>query len=854
MAENNYMSSFDESAPRGEEYNLFEYIEPLLRSRWELLLIFLTAIVLSSFYNYWVTPLYRAQSSVIIRLWMSSSILREKESEIQTTVMKNDFNTKIKMIKSLPLGEELVRTLIDNGYFSDSVKDLDPAQLASFVTRKAHSISGGINTENPEETNIVQIQYTSSDPVFAKDVVNYLADTFVESDKSEQLIMMNSSLSHLQAQVEEAKLQVEEAEQKLYEYRLKNNIFEERMDKQALNESRADLKQKLIDTEKKRRGHESKISELKNFLARKDFTKYTPILPENEYFNECLLELRRQLVAAEMSYERLEEKYLDKHPDVIRAQNEIDIIKNQFEQELKINLARLVSELNVIRSEEDFLRESLSRLESSAILGTEKDIDYVVLEREASSARDQYRTLLSAIKEVNVNANSLSNSVVYVHEKSSVPASPFKPNKMHNLMLGMLLGLTVGGLFAYGREFLDLTVRSPADITKSTSLPVLSAVPLYSPKDKQDINFIISRNPKSIFSESLASLRTCLKVKIPQENSFCLVVTSSGPREGKTLLASNLGLSMAQDGKKVVVLDADLHNPNIHKIFKQGRGEGVYDIIVDGLSADWSNLDINEMSVGDILHLIRLKQWSGTLNVHWNSLALPLGISFNQGNAVGSNFKEWKQRFARPGGGFPSPVDSSFSLDPSEVGTLEIVDDSGIQALDFISKYPRLNNFAYFKNLLLERYVNKSEFTNLHFITAGGSSKNPHEILGSKQMQLLLKILREEYDWVIIDSPPAWPLADVSVLCPVIDGLLWITRAGETQKKVFKNTVQQIQKVNPVMIGVVINAVDLRRDSYYYYGYSHYYYRSKYYRNYYHEQFEQAEEKDKGEDVNSAQA
>jgi Mrp family chromosome partitioning ATPase len=101
-------------------------------------------------------------------------------------------------------------------------------------------------------------------------------------------------------------------------------------------------------------------------------------------------------------------------------------------------------------------------------------------------------------------------------------------------------------------------------------------------------------------------------------------------------------------------------------------------------------------------------------------------------------------------------------------------------------------------------------------------------------MKILLKLLRERFDRIIIDAPPAWPLADVSVISPLADWVLWICRSGEIPKGMFQHTVQQIQRVQPNIIGVVMNAVDLHRDRYYYYGYPNYYYSSRYYRYRYH--------------------
>jgi hypothetical protein len=253
------------------------------------------------------------------------------------------------------------------------------------------------------------------------------------------------------------------------------------------------------------------------------------------------------------------------------------------------------------------------------------------------------------------------------------------------------------------------------------------------------------------------------------------------------------------------------------------------------------------MSLGDILHMIRLKHWSGTVRINWDSLDSPLTISYKEGNTIGSNISEWKDRFSIPMG-FPPPHDLSFSIDESEIADYDSPRESGKQALDFVSKYPRICESAFFGDMLIEHFVKKSDLENLHILTAGTNPKNPSEIMGSEQMKMLLHVLKERYDRIIIDSPPAWPLADVSAISPLIDTVLWVCRAGEVPKKMFHNTIEQIKQVQPDILGVILNAVDLHRDRYYYYGYPYYsyrYYRSKYYHEYY---YGKSEEEKKNEE------
>jgi Mrp family chromosome partitioning ATPase len=403
-------------------------------------------------------------------------------------------------------------------------------------------------------------------------------------------------------------------------------------------------------------------------------------------------------------------------------------------------------------------------------------------------------------------------------------------------MLGLVLGLTAGVAFAYGREYLDQSIHSPEDINRLTRLPVLAVIPLYSysGNGKQPLpaeRFFITDHPKSLFSEGITSLRNYLNIKLPQEGPVSLLITSSVPREGKSLICSNLALSMAVDGKRTLLIDADLHRPTVHKIFEFDKRSGLSELIIEILKPSLSEMDLSQLNLGDLQHFIQLKQWSGTVRIFWDQLKDPLKISYQEGSAVGSNLALWRQSF--PAEGVHSPREIYFELDEFEIAAVDSQELSGKRAIEFLHQFPRIWKSSYFKELL-EKYLHSARSDNLFILSAGQSPSNPSEVLGSDQMRTLIDIFEEIFDRVILDCPPSWPLSDVSVLAPRVNGVLWICRSGDTPKKMFKDGVNRLREVQPNILGVVLNAVDIHRDWYYYYGYSSYYsnYRYRYYSDY----------------------
>jgi polysaccharide biosynthesis transport protein len=833
----NEIEQFVPGQAQPEEFNIMEWVEPILKYRWAVGVIILSTLVLGILYNIKATRIYRAQAGIIIRQNIPTSVIRGKDTELpEASHSEGELNTKIRMISSQPFLEELVKKLINLGHYKNQIADnkydnMKPGDKAQFIQALANGIKANLEITNPKGTSLVQISYESADPVLAKDVVNQLADIVMDFNKNEQLLILQNSLAYLNQQLEDSKQRVAATEEKLYQYRKEHNIFEADMDKQLMANRRADLRQKLTDLQEQGRETEAKIQQLNNLMVRKDYTKFSPVIAESP----TLQDLNQKLVAKQLEYKNQLIKYKPEHPDAKKVAGEVAALQEQFVQELNKTVTKLGFDLNVTRSREKLLQDALTDTDKSAVVSTQNDSGYIVLEREANSARDLYQTLLGAVKEVNVNANSTINNVVYIHEKALVPKRPIKPQQGKNLLISLVLGIMLGAAFAYAREYLDQTIRTPEDVKRIAHLPVLTAVALYN-KEKEGLKerpLMVGDHPKSLFSEGVTALRSHLNIKMPQEKPMIIAITSSAPKEGKSLISSNLALSMALSGRRTLIMDTDFHHPNIHKVFEMDQKVGLYDLIVDALNPNWSDLDIASMSFGDIQHMIQLKQWSGTVKLNWNSFPSTLDISYKEGRPAGSNIAEWKEECWKPSRARPSEH-ISVVLDESEFLDLDGTENSAKKAIEFLSHHPRLIRSIHFSENVIPGYIKHTDHHNLDVLTVGTHPRAPGQILGSAQMQCLLHILKEKYDRIIIDCPPAWPLSDVGVLAPSVDGILWICRVGVASKNMVKHAVHQIQQIQPNILGMVLNAVDYHKDRYYYYGYygySSYYY--SYYKHYY---------------------
>jgi len=267
-------------------------------------------------YNLNATRIYRAQSSIIIQIRGSDDVIRPG-TVMSTPQIGNlwAFKTRIETINSEPMMQRLVERLVERGYFKAELERIGYDKLSEENQRAWRNLTalgfkGRITVQNPKDTNVAKISFLSPDPVMARDIVNFLAEIVSEASRDQQKKEMEESLSSINEKKAEAKKKLELAEGKLYAYRQENKIFNLEMDQKLIANQREALVARLADISDLRRDAEAKIQQLDLILARKDYTRFTPVSTDNLVLNS----LNEQLVSSQVDYEDLLVRYDEKHP------------------------------------------------------------------------------------------------------------------------------------------------------------------------------------------------------------------------------------------------------------------------------------------------------------------------------------------------------------------------------------------------------------------------------------------------------------------------------------------------------------------------------------------------------------
>lgn len=215
-------------------------------------------------------------------------------------------------------------------------------------------------------------------------------------------------------------------------------------------------------------------------------------------------------------------------------------------------------------------------------------IELARLQRNRESLEKLYILIEQKYQEAVINEQSTPGNV-FIIDYSEPSTKHSKPNRLLIILVGFVLGLGLSIGFVFTRNYFDNTVKTPEDIQKR-DITVLSWIPLIegvSLNGENEFEFIVAKKPDSIPSEAFRALRTRVQFsKLPDKELKTMLVTSSAPAEGKTMICSNLAGSFAHSNKRTLVLDCDLRKPRIHSFFKTKRYPGLVDYLFGQVSLE----------------------------------------------------------------------------------------------------------------------------------------------------------------------------------------------------------------------------------------------------------------------------
>jgi polysaccharide biosynthesis transport protein len=557
-----------------------EYWRILYRRKWLILGILAATVGLGMAYTLMMTPLY----SAITRLQIDRSVARvvdTGQTSPSTEADAYDFlKTQFELLQSRALAERVASNLKladdadffkqrGGSVFGAAMRLLGRSPQAEATGEKAANTNAaakvvlGNRTVKPVQgARLVDIIYTDPNPVRAQAISIGLGQAYIAANLDKRFEANSYAKTFLEDQIKQLKLRLEEADRNLIEFSEREQMVIV-TEKSSIAENNLAAANSALGT---------LVSErIKNEQLWKQVSSADAISLPQFLTNQVVAGFRdrRNLLVTE--YQEKLQTFKPSYPAMMEISQKIKEIDRQLVNEVAtIKNAHKGAFENSVSQEEE-MKQRIEMLRTEVLDLQKRSLQYNLLKREVDSNKSLYDGLLTRFKEVDV-AGGLGTNNVFIVDRAELPRSPSSPNFSRAFLFSMILGLGGGIMVAYVLSRLDDTYVSPEEVERTTGLTTLGVIPKSQEEGGAEREL---SDPQSAMSEAYRSLCTALQFATESGLPKSLSLTSASPAEGKSLTSIAVARHFSMLGLKVLLVDADMRNPSLHKKLDLPNGTGL---------------------------------------------------------------------------------------------------------------------------------------------------------------------------------------------------------------------------------------------------------------------------------------
>ncbi len=565
------------------------YLRVVLRRKWLILLVFSVCVSATSLYTTRQPRVYSAQVSLII----DSKEPRFLDSQIQDVnndtssfywANKEYLETQYRIIQSRSVSQRVVEKLglMSDAEFLGVAKIQDEKQRAEVMSRldAVSMLQGKIKVEAVKESRVSLIKIEDSEPNRAALLANEVAQAYSDEVMAQKLKLTENASKWLDERRDNLSDSARTSELALYTYRKQADIL-------ALDDRASMVSTKLQETAKALTESQLRIASLKARVAAirsvqsqqgADDRLWAEALPAARE-NLQLGKMKDRVFTLRNECTDLSSRYLADHPKLLECREKLGFAEHDFERDLSNIVIGSEAELKEAVEKERNLQAMFNSTKTEVFELEKKKVELDKFKQDADSAKRQYDSVYKRLKDIELSG-LLRTSNVRVLDAARPQMGPIRPNVPQGVLMGIIGGMVMGLGLALLLEFLDSSISSQADIEDRLGMTFLGFVPTIPVSVGGTTDLHIHREPKSLIAECMRAIRTNVLFMSPDKPFKRMLVTSSGPQEGKSTTTINLGIAMAQSGNRVLIIDTDMRRPRLHKAFGVPNEVGVSSLVV----------------------------------------------------------------------------------------------------------------------------------------------------------------------------------------------------------------------------------------------------------------------------------
>ena len=490
------------------------------------------------------------------------------------------YQTQYSLLKSRSLSEAVVRdlNLADNYLFladfdEDAVEEMKQVPRERRFADATDMVNANTIVAPVRMSSIIDVHYNSPNPAMAATVANSIAENFVQSNLTRRFEAAAYARQFIQNRLNQVRARLEESERKSVEYAAREGLInieagQEGPAQSLVNRDLAQLSSALVEARANRVAAEAQYR-----------AGTTGTAASQSLGNLAINDLRGQRAQLIGQLSKLESDFGPEYPQVVALRSQIQELDRQIGREegrVTSSVSQdLAGKYRQALQTEQALQGRVDALKGQLLSEQNRSIQLNIIQRDVDTNRALYEALLQRFKEVGV-AGGIGTNNISIIDRALRPEAPYKPNLRLNILLGLMLGLLIGGLTAVMLEQLEESAVLPDDFQRKLGIPLLGATPKL--KATAEVQEALLES-KSALSEAYFSILTSIQFSTSHGAPTSMMLTSSQAREGKSTTAMALAQALAVVGARVLLIDADMRNPSMHKLLQRPLGSGLSNVL-----------------------------------------------------------------------------------------------------------------------------------------------------------------------------------------------------------------------------------------------------------------------------------
>jgi capsular exopolysaccharide synthesis family protein len=592
------MDEIGQSESQEPQIDLREYWKIVLKRRWTVLAFFVVAVTLVTIFTLRQQKIYEAKASVIIEVDAPQVLgnVREVYNLGAGSYWSNKeyYETQYKVITSRTVAQKVVQLLRLEGNKEFLGIDTLPAEEQAKVLQAPidyiEMVQGALAIEPVKDSRMVFVVARHPDKKWAMRLANATVNAYIQHNLQTRRKITEDAAGWLTDQARELKRRLEDTEDRLQAFKAEQKMLSVSLeDRQNITSQRL---QDINQTLNKIQAELDAMASRRQQILDIKLSKLPLDTIDRVIDNRLIQQLKESYFKLKEQQAELASRYLPDHPKYKAIVDKIQVTRNSLDREIDNVLSSMETSYQAKLGEEKKAQRRLAEVKAEALEINKKSLDYGRLKREADNAAQLYQLVIKRQKEATLSSLQETNNV-YKLDAAIESDIPVAPRVKLNILLAAVVGLLGGIGLAFFLEYLDNTFKGQEDIERLLQIPFLGIIPSIKlelgTEGGSDLtlrdNYLIS-HPKSTVAESCRTVRTNILLMSPENPTRRLLITSPSPQEGKSTVCINMGITMAQSGSKVIMLDTDMRRPRLHKSFGIKTGVGLTTTILGEADLD----------------------------------------------------------------------------------------------------------------------------------------------------------------------------------------------------------------------------------------------------------------------------